>query len=155
QLKAAGLIYQLLCDFEAGCEQYLDWLEEAKRDRDVPFADLLTLEMQRLLPGKFRYPLGDVIGDVVADFHGWLAARPRLHREIGRSPADSLTDREQPTAAKELLESLPDTDMEFAHSHQLSILRGNASMRIVGQVHHGLEHFRRALAEASELRPPE
>jgi tetratricopeptide (TPR) repeat protein/energy-coupling factor transporter ATP-binding protein EcfA2 len=155
QLKAAGLIYQLLCDFEAGCEQYLDWLEEAKRDRDVPFADLLTLEMQRLLPGKFRYPLGDVIGDVVAEFHRWLAARPRLYREIGLSTADYLIDREQPVAAKELLGSLPDTDMEFAHSHQLSILLGNACMRIAGQVRHGLTHFRRALAEASELRPPE
>ena len=141
QLKAAGLIYQLLCDFEAGCEQYLDWLEEAKRDRDVPFADLLTLEMQRLLPGKFRYPLGDVIGDVVADFHRWLAARPRLHREIGLSTADYLIDRELPAAAKELLESLPDTDMEFAHSHQLSILLGNACMRIAGQARHGLAHF--------------
>jgi tetratricopeptide (TPR) repeat protein/energy-coupling factor transporter ATP-binding protein EcfA2 len=155
QLKAAGLIYQMLYDFEAGCEQYLDWLEEAKRDRDVPFADLLTLEMQRLLPGKFRYPLGDVIGDVVADFHGWLAARPRLHREIGLSTADYLIDRELPAAAKELLESLPDTDIEFAHSHRLSILLGNACMRIAGQARHGLAHFRRALAEASELRTPE
>ena len=75
QLKAAGLIYQLLCNFEAGCAQYLDWLEAAKRDRDVPFADLLTLEMQRLLPGKFRYPLGDVIGDVVAEL-SQVAGRP-------------------------------------------------------------------------------
>jgi tetratricopeptide (TPR) repeat protein/energy-coupling factor transporter ATP-binding protein EcfA2 len=155
QLKAAGLTYQLLCDFEAGCEQYLDWLEEANRKSDVPFADLLTLEMQRLLPGKFRYPLGDVVGDVVADFHRWLAARPRLHREIGLSTAGYLIEHEQPTAAKDLLESLPDTDMEFDHSHQLSILLGNSSMRIAGQARHGLAHFRRALAEASELRPPE
>jgi tetratricopeptide (TPR) repeat protein len=155
QLKASGLIYQLLCDFEAGCAQYLDWLEAAKRDRDAPFADLLTLEMQRLLPGKFRYPLGDVIGDVVADFHRWLAARPRLHREIGLSTADYLIDRELSTAAKELLESLPATDMEFAHSHQLSTLLGNACMRISGQASQGLTHFERALAQASELRPPE
>jgi tetratricopeptide (TPR) repeat protein len=155
QLKAAGLIYQLLSNFEAGCEQYLDWLEEAKRNRDVPFADLLTLEMQRLLPGKFRYPLGDVVGDVVVDFHAWLAARPRLFREIGLSTADYLIDREQSAAAKELLESLPETDMEFTHSHQMSILLGNACMRIVGQMRPGLAHFRRALAEASELRPPE
>jgi tetratricopeptide (TPR) repeat protein len=155
QLKAAGLIYQLLCDFDAGSRQYLQWLEVAKRDRDVPFADLLTLEMQRLLPGKFRYPLGDVIGDVVADFHRWLADRPRLHREIGLSTADYLLDRELPAAAKELLESLPSADMEFDHSHQLSILLGNACMRIAGQARPGLAHFRRALAEASELRPPE
>ena len=155
QLKAAGLVYQLLCDFEAGCAQYLDWLEAAKRDRDVPFADLLTLEMQRLLPGKFRYPLGDVIGDVVADFHRWLVARPRLHREIGLSTADYLIDRELSAAARELLESLPVTDMEFAHSHQLSILLGNACMRISGQASQGLAHFERALAQASELRPPE
>ena len=155
QLKAAGLIYQLLCNFEAGCVQYLDWLEEAKRSRDVPFADLLTLEMQRLLPGKFRYPLGDVIGDVVADFHRWLAARPQLYREIGLSTADYLIDRELSATAKELLESLPETDMEFAHSHQLSILLGNACMRISGQASHGLTFFERALAEASELPPPE
>jgi tetratricopeptide (TPR) repeat protein len=155
QLKAAGLIYQLLCNFEAGCEQYLDALEKAKRDRDIPFADLLTVEMQRLLPGMFRYPLGDVIGDVVADFHRWLAARPRLHREIGLSTADYLIERELSAAARELLGSLPDTDMEFAHSHQLSILLGNACMRIPGQVSDGLEHFARALAGASELPPPE
>jgi len=155
QLKAACLIYQLLCDFEAGCEQYLDWLEVAKRDRDVPFADLLTLEMQRLLPGKFRYPLGDVIGDVVADFHRWLADRPRQHREIGLSTADYLIDRELSAAAKELLESLPETDIEFAHSHKLSILLGNACMRISGQVGHALAHFQSALAGASALPPPE
>lgn len=155
QLKAAGLIYQLLCDFAAGCAQYLGWLEAAKRDRDVPFADLLTLEMQRLLPGKFRYPLGDVIGDVVADFHSWLAARPKLHREIGLSTAGYLIDRELSAAARELLESLPVTDMEFAHSHQLSILLGNACMRISGQASQARAHFERALAQASELRPPE
>jgi tetratricopeptide (TPR) repeat protein len=155
QLKAAGLIYQLLSDFETGCEQYLDWLEEAKRDRDVPFADLLTLEMQRLLPGKFRYPLGDVIGDVVTDFHEWLAARPRLYRDIGLSTADYLIDRELSAAAQELLKSLPETDMEFDHSHKLSILLGNACMRISGEMSNGLAHFQRALAEASELRPPE
>lgn len=155
QLKAAALIYQLSCDFETGCEQYLDWLEQAKRDRDVPFADLLTLEMQRLLPGTFRYPLGDVIGDVVAGFHRWLAARPRLYREIGLSTADYLIDRELSAAAKELLESLPDTDMEFAHSHQLSILLGNACMRISGHASDALTHFERALAQASEQRPPE
>ncbi len=155
QLKAAALIYQLLRNFEAGCEQYLDWLEHAKRERDVPFADLLTLEMQRLLPGKFRYPLGDVIGDKVADFHRWLGARPRLYREIGLSTAGYLIDRELSAAAKELLESLPDTDMEFAHRHQLSILLGNACMRISGQASEGRTHFERALAQAIEQRPPE
>jgi tetratricopeptide (TPR) repeat protein len=155
QLKAAGLIYQLLCDFEAGCVQYLDWLSAAKRERDVPFADLLTLEMQRLLPGKFRYPLGDVVGDVVGDFHRWLADRRWLHNEIGLSTAEYLIDREQSVAAKELLESLPDTDMEFAHRYGLSILLGNACMRIASEARYGLVHFRRALAEATELRPPE
>lgn len=155
QLKAAGLTYRLLCDFEAGCDQYLSSLETAKRDRDVPFADLLTLEMQRLLPGRFRYPLGDIIGDRVADFHRWLALRPQQYREIGLSTAGYLIDREQPAAAKDLLESLPTTDMAFGHGHRLSILLGNACMRISGQVRHALTHFRRALAEASELRPPE
>lgn len=155
QLKAAGLIYQLLCDFGAGCRQYLDWLEQAKRDRDVPFADLLTLEMQRFLPGQYEYPLGDVVGDVVTDFHAWLAARPRLHREIGLSTAEYLIDREHSATAKQLLESLPYTEIEFDQSHQLSILLGNACMRIPGQVRNGLPHFRSALADANELRPPE
>jgi head-tail adaptor/energy-coupling factor transporter ATP-binding protein EcfA2 len=155
QLRAAGLMYQLLRHFGAGCQQYLEWLAEAKRARDVPFADLLTLEMQRLLPGRFRYPFGDVIGDVVAEFHQWLAARPQLHREIGLSTAEYLIDREHSAPAKELLESLPGTDMDFGQRYRLSILLGNASMRIAGQVRHGLAHFRRALAEATELRPPE
>ena len=155
QLKAAALIYQLLSDFGAGCQQYLDWLEQAKRARDVPFADLLTLEMQRLLPGKFRYPLGDVIGDVVADFHRWLAARPQLYREIGLSTAGYLIDRELSAAAKELLESLPGPGMDFTHRYRLSILLGNACMRISGQASDGRAHFERALAQAIELPPPE
>lgn len=155
QLKAGALIYRLLSDFEAGCEQYLDWLKQAKRDRDAAFADLLTLEMQRLLPGEFRYPLGDVIGDVVADFHRWLAARPMLYREIGLSTAGYLIDRELSAAARQLLASLPDADMGFSDRHRLSILLGNACMRISGYADEARTHFERALALALELPPRE
>ncbi len=156
QLRAVGFVYRLLCDHKSGCDEFLRMFEDAKARHDVLFQDLLAFEMQRFLPdGVQTYAFGDVVRDVIEDFRAWLRARPGLYREIGLSMADYLINNEQSPAAKDLLEQLPLAGAEFGHRYRREILLANACIRIDGEVRHGLDHCRAALAEAMELRPPE
>jgi hypothetical protein len=153
QLKAAGLFYQLLGDFEAGCGRFLDLFEQAKLRHDVLFEDLLALEMQRFLPGgSYAHALGDVIGKVIDEFRSWLMReRPDLYLDIGLSVAEYLINEEEPESALELLgllDELPTHRVASQHHYRKHILRGNCYMRIPGKVKDGQSHFQLALAEA-------
>src|ERR1700677_5018778 len=53
--------------------------------------------------------------------------------------------------AIDLLDALPITHAGGAQLHRVEILRGNACMRIPGQVRDAERHFRAALSEASLL----
>lgn len=153
QFRAARLFYQLLSDFEAGCQLFLSLFEAAAQRSDFFFQELLALEMHRFLPGGVqRYTLGDVVGRAITEFRTWLPSlRPELYRDIGITMADYLIVVEQPEMAIELLNALPMTGAEGAQLHRVEILRGNASMRIPGQVRDAERHFRAALTEANLL----
>jgi tetratricopeptide (TPR) repeat protein len=156
QLRVARLLYQLLCDFADGCRQFLRLLEQARHDHDVFFEHLIALEMQRFLPdGVHTHVSGDVIGAVIADFHEWLSsASPESYLEVGLAMAGYLVDTEQPEAAIELLNRLPADKAGPHQRYRMSILRGNAYMRIPGHVLEGEQHFRAALAQANALTSP-
>ncbi len=153
QFQAARLFYQLLSDFEAGCQLFLSLFELADRRDDFFFQELLALEMHRFLPGGVqRYTLGDVVGRAIAEFREWLPSqRPDLYRDVGVTMAAYLILVEQPEIAIELLDALPMTGAEGTQSYRVEILLGNAFMRIPGRVRDAERHFRAALSEANLL----
>lgn len=146
QFKAARLFYLLLSNFEEGCRAYRELLQRANQQNDVLFQELLTLEMQRFLPGGVhRYAFGDVIGAVISEFRGWLTdVRPDIYLEIGLSMAGHLVN-DEPGQALELLADVPIALAEPNQLYLVSNLRGNAYMRTPGRVIAALPHFREAL----------
>ncbi len=157
QLKAVGLYYRILCDFADGCRQFLQIFKQAKEDHDILFQELLAFEIQRFLPGGvLSYALDDVIGEAVREFREWLTSGGgELYLEIGLSMADYLIRNDQPSTAIELLNELPADRADHHQNYQLFNLRGNACMRIPGQVKAGLQHFSDALDEARQVQTPD
>ncbi|HEY3907964.1 MAG TPA: AAA family ATPase [Streptosporangiaceae bacterium] len=150
QFKTVGLYYQLLCDFPKGCQLFHKRLDEARRDHDVPYQELLVFEMERFLPGGAPYIFGDVIGEVIEDFRAWLtsAAGVPIYLQMALDMADCLIRSEQPQAAVDLLERLPADIGSPRDRFRLSNLLGNAYMRNPGHVREGLRHFQNSLDAA-------
>ena len=152
RFKAGEFYYRLLSDFPQGSQRFLDLFDQAKREHDVLFRDLLALEMQRFLPGEAdSYAFNDIIKEVTREFHGWLPENAQIYNDIGIAMADYLIDKEQPRTAVDLAGRLPTGQADLLQRFQLSILQGNAYMRIPGYVQAGLPLFRRALALAGEF----
>lgn len=159
QFRAVSLYYRMLCDFVGGTGQFLTLFEEAKRQQDVFFLDRLALEMQRFLPGTVpSYALDDVIRIVLEEFGDWLRSDGKSqYLAIGLNIADYLIDNERSELAIGLLNGLPDTVAAVAGDRQrcrLSILKGNAYMRIPDQVATGLTYFNQALSDAKQSSDP-
>jgi tetratricopeptide (TPR) repeat protein len=150
-LKVSGLEYQLLCDFAAGSQRFLDLIRQARRDQDLMFQELLANWMQRYLPvSDPPGVLDDAVGGVILDYRAWLAstAQHGTHREIGAEIGEYLVASGQGGPARELLASLP---LSGAGARQLvrhNRLLGNAYLRVPGQVTDGLRYLEAALAAA-------
>ena len=153
QFRAVRLFYQLLSDFDQGCQLFLTLFEETERRGDFYAQEMLALEMHRFLPGGTqRYALGDVVGSMIDEFREWLpSARPDLYREIGIRMAAYLIKGEQAETAFELLRDLPAADASGIEMYRMNNLCGNACMRIPGQVRKGESYFRHALEDAVRL----
>jgi tetratricopeptide (TPR) repeat protein len=147
QLLAANLYYQMLCDFEEGCQQFIHRFDEATRKHEYRLRELLWLEMQRFLPGETpRDLLEDVIRPVVERFGEWLLTHPDVDYEIGWRGAQHLIDGGQPSeAASRLSGLLEQCSGDPEREYQLYILRGNARMRVPGQVRDAEKDFDLAL----------
>ncbi len=97
-----------------------------------------------------------MIGEAVREFREWLTSGGgELYLEIGLSMADYLIRNDQPSTAIELLNELPADRADHHQNYQLFNLRGNACMRIPGQVKAGLQHFSDALDEARQVQTPD
>jgi tetratricopeptide (TPR) repeat protein len=153
QFRAARLFYQLLSDFERGCQLFLRLFEEAEKRLDFYAEELLALEIHRFLPSGFqRYALGDVVSQVIQEFSQWLPSeRPELYRQIGLIMAEYLILVERPQAALDLLGDLPVRDASGIEAYRANLLHGNACMRIPDRVKEGERYFQDALAEARNL----
>ena len=151
QLKVAGLEYQLLSDFAAGCQHFLELFAQARDTQDLLFQDLLATAMRRYLPSRGSADVFDhAVGGVVREFHAWLASEQRsdLYRDIGAGIAEYLVMAGHGAPAVDLLRSLP---LGGASAHQLTRhnrLLGNAYMRARGQVKEGLPYLLAALSAA-------
>jgi tetratricopeptide (TPR) repeat protein len=156
QARAIRLYYEILCDFDVGTQMFLSTFNQAKDDHDILFQDLLAFEMQRFLSGGAD-AFNDVIKEVVEDFRRWLLsdAGQARYLDITISMADYLIRAEMPSRALALLDDqLLDDSAGPDQRYRLSNLRGNACMRIPGQVAKALEYFERTLADAQEAPPP-
>jgi hypothetical protein len=151
QYRAAGVYYHFLTDFEDGCAQLLSRFERAKQLNDTYFQDLVVLYMQRFLPGGTP---SDAFNDVVRlkleEFRDWLAEQPDRFITLALLVARHLIETSQATAALELLDNLPET-ADHVQRHRISLLAGNACLRIDAKVREGLRYFDRALAQAEQL----
>jgi len=155
QNRAIRIYYEVLCDFDYGTQLFLRTFNQAMDDHDVLFQDLLAFEMQRFLPGGAD-AFNDVIKEVVENFRRWLlsdAGRGR-YLDIAISMGDYLVRAEMPSRALTLLDERLDATAGPDELFRLSNLRGNACMRIPGQVSKGLEYFERALADAQAADSP-
>lgn len=154
ELRAAQLYYLFFTDFTQGCDLLLHLFEEANKENDLFIQDLLAIYLQRFLP--FGTPAGafnDVTKDKLEDFWRWLRDdRPDYYAEIGVMIASYFIAAARPEAALELLDRLP-TQITPKFEFRMSILRGNAFMRIPAKVTEGLQHFDKALDVVNELSP--
>jgi tetratricopeptide (TPR) repeat protein len=153
QLQATGVYYRMLHDFEGGCEQFLEIFGQAKDEDDILFQELLAFEMQRFLPGgALSYTFDDVIGEAIGKFRRWLAAEGQsYYLDVGLSLADYLIRNDQPKVATELLDELPVEDAGHLRRNRWFVLKGNACMRIPGEVKKGRTYFTRALDVARQV----
>jgi tetratricopeptide (TPR) repeat protein len=156
ELKAVGLYYLFLTDFEEGCKRLLAYFSKANEDHDLFIMDLLGLHLQRFLPGGASAgAFDDVIKDKLDEFRDWLRnTRPDYYVKIGIVVAAYLMEVAQPEAALELLDQLPSDDTTPPDGrYRIRILRGNATMRIPGRVRDARAHFGEAL-EVARAMPP-
>ena len=151
QARATRLYYEILCDFDVGTEMFLRTFQQAKEDHDVLFQELLAYEMQRFLPGGAD-PFNDVIKQEVERFRTWLLSQNGHARylAIAIAIADYLIRTEMPGRALVLLDERLNAVAGPDDRYRLSNLRGNACMRIPGQVSRGLSYFQQAL-EAAQI----
>jgi tetratricopeptide (TPR) repeat protein len=151
QSRAVGFYYQFLSDFRLGCEQFLSLFDEGAAQGDVFLQDRLVLEMQRFLPTSMPLEaLDDVIRAVIADFHRWLVGEGQdFYTRVGTSVASYLIDTQKSGQAMDLLEQLS-TDDERQH-FRISILKGNALMRVPQAMEEAESHFRAALEIAKAM----
>jgi tetratricopeptide (TPR) repeat protein len=152
QLRALSLYYQFLNDFGEGCRQLLAYFDQAGQQHDSFFQDLLILYLQRFLPhGASSGAFNDVIKVKLDGFRAWLVGeRPDYLVALGIMVARYLIDASQAAAALRYLDDLPQEAASVEQVHRMHILRGNACMRIPGQVRNGLRHFEGAIDHAEE-----
>lgn len=156
QLKTAQLHYRLLHDFQAGSDSFIELYRQASARHDLLFQELICHELERFLPhSETAEPLEDVLGVMAERFHRWLVTQaPTRYLEIGLSIAHFLTQNEQPSQALKLLRDLPDLSAGRDLRYRLANERGNACMRIPGQIDKTDEYFQRALELTSSFDSP-
>ncbi|WP_372666409.1 ATP-binding protein [Amycolatopsis kentuckyensis] len=156
QLRAAGLYYRLLTDFEAGTARFTTEFGAASKRDDVHFQELACHELERFLPPATpQPPLEDAIGVVVDRFRAWLVGQPQRYLGIGLDVARFLRQASQPEAALALLSRLPEAEADTPLKYRLANERGNAWLGIPGKVERAQEYFDEALAYAGGLPSPQ
>ena len=157
QLRVAGLHYLLLLDAEKGAHKFLQLVEVARQENDVLFRSLVTMEMQRFLPGADRTPtITEAIDESVDAFQSWLTREnPAAYVLIGIPIAEQLMADEQWDRAAAVLEALPIDRSPGLSRYRVHNMLGNTYMRIPGRIREGREQFEIARSEAESIAMPE
>ncbi|MFL6118150.1 tetratricopeptide repeat protein [Actinophytocola sp.] len=151
QLRVARLHYLLLSDFAEGVNEFTTMFARADQRNDLHFMELAYHEIHAFLPriGTGRLSI-DAIGVVVDRFRSWLTERPSEWLTIGLDLVRFLVDDSRPRPAIHLLDNLPSGD-DLETIYRLEKMRGNAFMRIQGEVVPAGACFHRALDSAQLL----
>jgi tetratricopeptide (TPR) repeat protein len=153
QLRTAHLYYQLLLDPADGGAAFQVLFDQARDSSDILFQTLIALEVQRLLPGPNSAPFVDeAISGVVDELRFWLKNEGReIFVEIGIRLANYLLATERPEQAIATLASVPEEAAGLIHNYRIHNLRGNAHMRMPGQMAAAERYFQDALTVAEGL----
>jgi tetratricopeptide (TPR) repeat protein len=155
QLHTAAMHYLLLSDPGAGTDRFTAHFADAAKRDDLQFQELVCHEFQQFLPpGQDEKPQRDAIGVVIERFRTWLTERPTRYLGIGLSIARFLIQNSQPRPALNLLDRLPDEAADTDLKYRLANERGNAWMRVPGEVSKAGEHFDLARKQADKLPTP-
>jgi tetratricopeptide (TPR) repeat protein len=152
QLKAIHLYYLFLCDFSRGSDELLLLLDQAQQERNIQLTDLLAQETLRFVFSGPAHPLNDVIRPRLSEFHEWLGGDGRQQfLAIGLELVRYLIDSGRPRQALEMIRRLPADVASPGQRYRLSVLSGNAAMRLPDPGDEAEKHFRRALDIAGAM----
>ncbi|HEY1571807.1 MAG TPA: tetratricopeptide repeat protein [Pseudonocardiaceae bacterium] len=155
QMRTASLHYLLLSDREAGTEQFVTLFHEATTRHDMHFQELLCHELERFLPpAQPQEPQQDAIGVVIDRFREWLDGQPTRYLQIGLNVARFLIQNSQPLPALILMDRLPEHAADVTLRYRFANERGNAMMRVPGEVGRAGEFFEQARRHAEDFPPP-
>lgn len=156
-LQSVDVYYQILSDWEAGCERFIEFFDQALKEHQYHLAELLWLEMQRFLPGEITFdPLEDIVRPEIEAFQSWYQGQKDLRYRLMTPVSRYLSDAGRANEADEKLTALLEICKGDAErEYQLLNLRGNACMRIPGRAQTAEGNFIAAhqLTEA-ESSPP-
>ncbi|HWM02454.1 MAG TPA: tetratricopeptide repeat protein [Actinophytocola sp.] len=155
-LRAAGLHYLLLTDFPAGTTRFSEQFGAASARNDLHYMELVCHELEMFLPIRGRRPAAlDAVGVVVERFRAWLDDDPTRLLGIGLDIARFLIQNAQPKPAADLLDGLPEAVDSPELVYRLANEKGNARMRIPGQVANARTYFDQALERAERFDSPQ
>jgi tetratricopeptide (TPR) repeat protein len=155
QLRTARLHYLLLSDFKRGTDQFVEQFAKAAQQDDLQFQELVCHELERFLPpARQEKPQRDAVGVVVERFRLWLTGQPGRYLVIGLNIARFLIQNSQSRPALSLLNRLPEAHADIDSRYKLANERGNACMRVPGEVKQARLHFDLARDQAANLVSP-
>ena len=155
QMRTASLHYLLLFDRQAGTDRFVGQFAEAAGRHDMHLQELLCHELERFLPpAQPQEPQQDAIGVVIDRFREWLNSQPTRYLQIGLNVARFLIQNSQPRPALALMERLPEQAADVELRYRFANERGNALMRIPGEVGRAGEFFELAREHAADFDPP-
>ncbi|HEX5117879.1 MAG TPA: tetratricopeptide repeat protein [Pseudonocardiaceae bacterium] len=155
QMRTASLHYLLLSDREAGTDRFVALFGDAAKRHDMHFQELLCHELERFLPpAQEQEPQQDAIGVVIDRFREWLDGQPMRYLEIGLNVARFLIQNSQPRPALILMDRLPERAADVELRYRFANERGNALMRIPGEVSSAGQFFEQARRHAEDFEPP-
>jgi tetratricopeptide (TPR) repeat protein len=155
QMRTASLHYLLLCDRQAGTDRFVVQFADASARHDMHLQELLCHELERFLPPlQPEARRQDAIGVVIDRFRDWLNGQPARYLEIGLNVARFLIQNSQPRPALTLMDRLPEQAADTELRYRFANERGNALMRIPGEVGRAGEFFEQALRHAEDFEPP-
>lgn len=155
-LQTTRLYYQMLLDFETGTKEFLRLLDEANRQHQIRFVELLWAEMQRFLPGEYVFdPLEDVIKSEIERFKQWYLVHPEIQFEVITRISKYLYEIGQIEQSERLLNKLWEAcEGNLTWEYHILLLRGNAKVRHPGHAKEAEADFEGALERTRNPQAP-
>lgn len=155
-LQTTQMYYQMLCNFKAGCNQFIILFDVANNLHQFRFVELLWAEMQRFLPGESVFdPLEDIVKPEIKGFQQWYQENPEFQFKVITRVAKYLYEIGQAAQSEALLHSLwENCQGDLEQEYQILLLRGNAKVRFPGHARSAQADFEGALDRTRNPQAP-